>query len=105
MLHFHEVRCRAALLAFLADGAGLLDGAAVEEEFFCHGSFAGVGVRDYCDVASTLDFELGGGVDAAGGSGGGEAVNSGEGEEEECEEEEGERPTSHRTLFSHWRFR
>lgn len=46
LLHFHPVGGDVALGAAGADSARLLDGATVEEEFFCECALAGVRVGD-----------------------------------------------------------
>ena len=53
---FHPVGGGGALVFAGGDGAGKLNGAAVEEEFFGEGGFAGVGVRDDGEGAATRHF-------------------------------------------------
>jgi hypothetical protein len=57
---FHPVGGSGALVFAGGDGACELDGAAVEEEFFGEGGFAGVGVRDDGEGAAAGDFLDGG---------------------------------------------
>eukprot|EP00518_Triparma_eleuthera_P013755 CAMPEP_0182484124 /NCGR_PEP_ID=MMETSP1319-20130603/42858_1 /TAXON_ID=172717 /ORGANISM="Bolidomonas pacifica, Strain RCC208" /LENGTH=134 /DNA_ID=CAMNT_0024685995 /DNA_START=51 /DNA_END=455 /DNA_ORIENTATION=- len=52
LLHLHEVGGGAPLLALLPDRAGLLDGAAVQEELLGHGGLSRVRMRNDRDVPS-----------------------------------------------------
>ena len=54
--HLHEIGGCGPLLGLLTHGTGLLDGSTVQQEFFGHGGFTGIGVGDDGEVSAAVDF-------------------------------------------------